>query len=107
MPACFVNETKSTSLLPSNSVSDTNRENAAQAEKVARSAQGKRSQAPRSGPSTLTDVEELIGALVSTKPGTGCYALLPHTNIALYYKVGTSTSHVSMFNDAAVLGATH
>jgi hypothetical protein len=107
MPACFVNETKSTSLLPSNSVSDTNREKAAQAEKVARSAQGKRSQAPRSGPSTLTDVEELIGALVSTKPGTGYHALLPHTNIALYYKVGTSTSHVSMFNDAAVLRATH
>jgi hypothetical protein len=106
MPACFVNETKSTSLLPSNSVIDTNREKAAQAEKVARSAQGKRFQAPRIGPATLTDVEELVGALVSTKPGTGCYALLPHTSTALYYKVGTSTSHVNMFNEAAVLGAT-
>jgi hypothetical protein len=106
MPACFLSATKHTTLLPSNIVSDTNREKAAQAEKVARSAQGKRSQAPRSGPSTLTDVEELIGALVSTKPGTGYHALLPHTSVALYYKVGTSTSYVNMLKESALLGAT-
>jgi hypothetical protein len=106
MPACFVNETKNTTLLPPKSVGDTNREKAAVAEKVAVSAQGKRSASPRSGPCTLTDVEELIGALVASKPGIGYVQLLPHTNIALYYKVGTSTSHVNMFNESAVLETT-
>jgi hypothetical protein len=106
MPACFVNETKNTTLLPPKSVSETNREKAEVAEKVAVSAQGKRSVSPRSGPCTLTDVEELIGALVASKPGSGYLPLLPHTSTALYYKVGTSTSHVNMFNESAVLGAT-
>jgi hypothetical protein len=106
MPACFVNETKNTTLLPPKSVSETNREKAEVAEKVAVSAQGKRSVSPRSGPCTLTDVEELIDALVASKPGSGYLPLLPHTSTVLYYKVGTSTSHVNMFNESAVLGAT-
>jgi hypothetical protein len=105
MPACFVNEMKNTTLLPPKSVSETNREKAEVAEKVAVSAQGKRSVSPRSGPCTLTDVEELIGALVASKAGSGYLPLLPHTSTALYYKVGTSTSHVNMFNESAVLGA--
>jgi hypothetical protein len=107
MPACFVNESKNTTLLPPKSVSETNREKAEVTERVAVFAQGKRSVSPRSGPCTLTDVEELIGALVASKPGSGYLPLLPHTSTALYYKVGTSTSHVNMFNEAAVLGATH
>lgn len=108
MPACFVNEAKTTTMLPPKSVSETNREKAEVAEKVAVSAQGKRSVSPRSGPSTLTDVEEQIGALVASKPGSGYLPLLPHTlsSVALYYKAGTSTSHVNMFNASAVLGVT-
>jgi hypothetical protein len=108
MPACFVNETKNTALLPPKSVSDTNLKKAEQAEKLAVSAQSKRSASPRSGPCTLTDVEELIGALVSatSSSGNGYLPLLPHTNIALYYKAGTSTSHVNMLKESAVLGAT-
>jgi hypothetical protein len=107
MTACFANETKNTTLLPSQSMSETNREKAAQAEKVAVSAQGRRSAARKSGPSTLIDVEELIGALVTSKPGAGYLPLLPHTNsTALYYKVGTSTSHVNVLKESTVLGAT-
>jgi hypothetical protein len=106
MPICFVDETKNTTLLPPKSVSDTNREKAEVAERIAVSAQGKHSISPRSGPCTLTDVEELIGALVTSKPGAGYLPLLPHTNTALYYKAGTSTSHVNMFKESAVLGAT-
>jgi hypothetical protein len=104
MTARFVNETNNTTLLPSQRVSETNREKAAQAEKVAVSAQGRRSAACKSGPSTLTDVEELIGALVSATPGNGYLPLLPHTTTALYYKAGTSTSHVNMLKESAVLG---
>jgi hypothetical protein len=104
MTACFVNETNNTTLLPSQSVSEANREKAAQAEKVAVSAQGRRSAARKSGPSTLTDVEELIGALVSVTPGNGYLPLLPHTTTALYYKAGTNTSHVNMLKESAVLG---
>jgi hypothetical protein len=106
MTACFANETKNTSLLPSHSVSESNREMAAQAEKVAVSAQGRRSAARRSGPCTLTDVEELIGALVTSKPGAGYLPLLPHTTTALYYKAGTSTSHFNMLKESEGLGAT-
>jgi hypothetical protein len=101
-----MNETKNTTLLPPKSVSDTNRDKAEVAGKVAVSAQGKRSISPRSGPCTLTDVEELIGALVTSKPGAGYLPLLPHITTALYYKAGTSTSHINMFNESAVLGAT-
>ena len=32
--------------------------------------------------------------------------LLQHTNIALYYKVGTSTTHINMFTESAALGVT-
>jgi hypothetical protein len=104
--ACFANATENTSLLPPKSARDANVKKANQAEKVAVSAQGKRSVARRSGPCTLTDVEELISALVASKPGDGYLPLLPHVNVALYYKVGTSGSHVSMLKESAVLGTT-
>jgi hypothetical protein len=93
MPAYFVNETKNTTLLPPKSVSDINREKATLAEKIAVSAQGRRSESPRTGPCTFTYVEELIGTLVTSKPGAGYLPLLPHTlsSVALYYKAGTST----------------
>jgi hypothetical protein len=102
-----MNETSNTTLLPGESVRNTNREKAKRAEKVAVSAQGRRSAARRSGPCTLTDVEELIGTLVSATPRDGYLPLLPHTTTALYYKVqvGTNTSHVNMFKESAVLGA--
>jgi hypothetical protein len=103
MTVCFVNETENTSLLPRKSMRDSNVAKARQAEKVAVSAQGKRSAARRSGPCTLTDVEDLIGALVTSKPSTGYLPLLPHTTTALYYKVGTNTSHVNMFKESTVL----
>jgi hypothetical protein len=99
--SCFLDETNNTSLLAPKSVSDTNREKAKVAENVAVSAQGKRSKAPRSGPCTLTDVEELIGA--NSKPGPGYLPLLPHTTTALYYKAGTSTTHVNMLKESTVL----
>jgi hypothetical protein len=102
----FISETKNTTLLPAKGLRDINLEKARQAEAVAVSAQGKRSAARRSGPCTLTEVEELIGSLVSATPGNGYLPLLPHTDVALYYKVGTSKRHVEMFNESAVLGAT-
>jgi hypothetical protein len=101
--SCFVNETKQTTLLPAKGLRDINRAKARQAEEVARSAQGKRSSAGRSGPCTLTEVEELIGSLVGATPGNGYLPLLPHTDVALYYKVGTSKRHVDMYNESAVM----
>jgi hypothetical protein len=81
---CFINETKNTTLLPAKGMRDINLGKARQAEAVAVSAQGKRSTARRSGPCTLTEVEELIGSLVSADPGAGYLPLLPHTNTALF-----------------------
>jgi hypothetical protein len=103
MTACFVNETKQTTLLPAKTLKNVNAEKARQAEEVAVSAQGKRSTARGSGPCTLTDVEELIGNLVSASPGDGYFPLLPHADTALYYKVGTSACHVNMLKESTVL----
>jgi hypothetical protein len=103
MTACFVNETKQTTLLPPKTLRDVNAEKARQAEEIAVSAQGKRSTARRSGLCTLTDVEELIGSLVSATPGEGCFPLLPHTDTALYCKVGTSACHINMLKESTVL----
>jgi hypothetical protein len=103
MTACFVNETKQTTLLPAKTLKNVNAEKARHAEEIAVSAQGKRSTARRSGPCTLTDVEELIGSLVSATPGDGYYPLLPHTDTALYYKVGTSACHINMLKESTVL----
>jgi hypothetical protein len=92
--SCFVNETKQTTLLPAEGLRNINLAKARQAEDVAKSAQGKRSSAGRNGPCTLTEVEELIGSLVCATPGNGYLPLLPQTDVALYYKVGTSKRHV-------------
>jgi hypothetical protein len=99
------NENSKTTLLPVESVRNTNLKKAELAEKVAVSAQGRRSTARRSGPCTFTDVEDLIGSLVTSKPGSGYLPLLPHTDVTLYYKAGTSTSHVNMLQESAVLGS--
>jgi hypothetical protein len=101
--SCFVNETKQTTLLPAEGLSNINLAKARQAEKVAKSAQGKRSPAGRSSPCTLTEVEELIGSLVCATPDNGYLQLLPHTDVALHYKVGTSKRHVDMYNESAVM----
>jgi hypothetical protein len=101
--SCFVNETKQTTLLPAKGLRAINLGKARQAEEVAVSAQGKRSSARRSGPCTLTEVEELIGSLVCATPGNGYLPLLPHTDVALYYRVGTSKRHVDMYNESAAM----
>jgi hypothetical protein len=106
MSARFVNDTKQTTLLPAKTLRHINMNKARQTEEVAVAAQGKRSTARRSGPCTLTDADELIGSLVSTRPGDGYLPLLPHTDAALYYKVGTSSCHVSMCNQSAVRATT-
>eukprot|EP00953_Heterococcus_sp_UTEX-ZZ885_P030850 16257-Heterococcus_DN1.PRE.7 len=98
---CFINETKNTTLLPAKGMRDINLNKARQAEAVAVSAQGKRSTARRSGPCTLTEVEELIGSLVGATPDNGYLPLLTQTDVALYYKVGTSKRHIDMYNESA------
>jgi hypothetical protein len=102
----LLNETKRTTLLPAKVLIDTTMEKARLAEDIAISAQGKRSAVRRTGPCTLTDVEELIGSLVRDTPGVGYMPLLPNTTTALYYKAGTSTSHANMLKDSTVLGTT-
>jgi hypothetical protein len=102
MTACFVNQTKQTTPLSPTTLKNVNAEKARQAEEIAVSAQGKRSTARRAGPCTLTDVEELIGSLVASTPGDGYFPLLPHTDTALYYKVGTSTYHINRLKESIV-----
>jgi hypothetical protein len=102
----FLNETAQTTLLPVKSQRNTNITKAQQAEQVAVSAQGKRSITNRRGLCTLTDVEEVIGSLVSSTPGAGYFPLLPHTKAELYYRVGTSPGHVNMLKQSAVLATT-
>jgi hypothetical protein len=80
---CFINETNMTTLLPAKGLRNINLGKARQAEEVAKSAQGKHSTACRSGPCTLTEVEELIGSLVCATPGNGYVPLLPHIDVAL------------------------
>jgi hypothetical protein len=101
--SCFVNETKQSTLLPAQSMQIINLKKARQAEAVAKSAQGKRSSVRRSGPCTLTEVEELIGSLVCATPGNGYLPLLPHTDVALYHKVSRSKRHVDMYTESAVM----
>jgi hypothetical protein len=100
----FLNETQRTTLLPFKAVQLINTDKADQAEKIALSAQGRRTTAKRRGLSTLTDLEEVTGALVSTAAADGHMPLLPHTGAALYYCVGTSTTHLNMLKESAVLG---
>jgi hypothetical protein len=103
--SCFVNETENTTLLPAKDLRVINLKKAKEAEKVAVSAQTKRSTARRCGPSTLTDVEELIGCLVSSDAGKDYLPLLPHApDATLYYKVDTSACHVNMLKQTAILG---
>jgi hypothetical protein len=101
--SCFVNQTQQTTQLPAKGLRNINLKKARQAEEVAKLAQGKRSSAARSGPCTLTEVEELIGNLVGATPGNGYLPLLPHTDVSLYYKVGASKRHVDMYNKSAVM----
>jgi hypothetical protein len=102
--SCFVNETENTTLLPAKDLRAINLKKARQAEKVAVSAQSKRSTARRCGPSTLTDVEELISSLVSSAAGDDFLPLVPHApHATLYYKVGTSACHVNMLNGSDML----
>ena len=100
----FLNETQQTTLLPSKATLLFNTDKADQAEKIALSAHGKRTTAKRRGLSTLTDLEEVIGALVSTEPADGYMPLLLHSTAALYYRVGTSAVHLSMLQQSEVLG---
>jgi hypothetical protein len=100
----FFNETDQTTLLPVKATQLINTDKADVAEKVALSAQGRRTTAKKRALSTLTDVEELIGALVSTEANDGYVPLLPHTGVSLYYRVGTSATHLSMLTESAVLG---
>jgi hypothetical protein len=104
--SCFQNETANTTLLPSKTLQYANIGKADKAEKVAVSAQGKRTTVKKRGLSTLTDIEELIGALVSTKAVDGYMLLLPHTIASLYYRVGTSATHLQMLSESVVIGAT-
>ena len=99
----YLNETKQTTLLPDKAIQLVNTSKADAAEQVALQAQGKRSSARKRGLSTLTDLEELIGALVSTEPGDGYLPVLPHSEIALYYRVGSSATHISMLKESEVL----
>jgi hypothetical protein len=104
--SCFVNETENTTLLPAKNLKAINLKKAKEAEKVAVSAQTKRSTARRCGPSTLTDVEELISSLVSSDAGKDYLPLLPHApDATLYYKVGTSACHVNMLSTTGILAA--
>ena len=92
----FLDETTQTTLLPDSATELLNKERADVAEKVALAAQGKRTTAKKRGLSTLTDLEELIGALVKTEATDGSFPLLPHTEAALYYSEGTSAAHLDM-----------
>jgi hypothetical protein len=103
--SCFLNETARTTLLPSKTVQYANINKADKAEKVALSAQGKRTTVKRRGLSTVTDIEELIGTLVSTQAADGSMRLLPHTTASLYYRMGTTATHLNMLNDSEVIGA--
>jgi hypothetical protein len=100
----FLNETNQTTLLPDKAIQLANTEKADAAEKEALNAQGKRTTAKRRGLSTLTDLEELIGALVKFEASEGHSPLLPHTEAALHYRVGTSALHLRMLEESAVLG---
>ena len=100
----YCNETDQTTLLPVKATQLVNTDKADVAEKVALSAQGRRTAVRKRALSTLTDVEELIGALVSTEANDGYVPLLPHTGVSLYYRVGTSTTHLRMLKESAVLG---
>ena len=97
------NDTDRTTLLTVKATQLINYDKADVAEKVALSAQGRRTTAKKRALSTLTDVEESIGTLVSMEANDGYVPLLPHTEVPLYYRVGTSATHLSMLEDSAVL----
>jgi hypothetical protein len=101
----FSNETNQTTLLPDKATQIANTSKADAAEQVALRAQGRRSSAIRRGLSTLTDIEVLIDALVSTEATDSSFPLLPHTEAALHFHIGTSATHLDMIEQSAVLGA--
>jgi hypothetical protein len=99
----FRNETEKTTVFPIDSsslVSSCRTSN--QREVVAKSAPGQRSTLQRSGPTSPTEIEDLIGSLVRTTPAAGYHPLLPHTK--LYYKAGTECQ-IDMLNDSNIEGS--
>jgi hypothetical protein len=62
--------------------------------------------ATRSGPRSLTALEELIHRLVRTTPADGYATLLTHANAVLYFKAGETQRLVNMFNNSRVMGST-
>jgi hypothetical protein len=100
----FLNETNQTTLLPPPGTELANKKKADAAEQIALAAQGKRTTAKRRGLSTLTDIEEIIGALVKTEATEGYFPLLPHTEAGLYHCVGASATHLDMLKESGMLG---
>ena len=102
----FLNETPQTTLLPDSATQLVNTSKADVAEQIALAAQNKRTSAKRRGLSTLTDLEELIGVLVTMEATDGSFPLLPHTEAAaLHFHVGTSAVHLDMLQQSEVLGS--
>ena len=92
--------TEKTSLYPSPTVRKANEGRAAAAEKLARAAQGKRTElGPRAGPKTLVELEELIVTLVRQGPEEGWLQLSPQSD--LRFHIGTAPEHVRGFNASA------
>jgi hypothetical protein len=104
MSSRFLNETNQTTLLPDKAIQLVSTSRADAAEQVALKAQGKRTTAKRRGLSTLSDIEEIIGALVQTEGTDGSFPLLPHTEATLHFCIGTSATHISMLQESQILG---
>lgn len=94
----FCNETQKTTLLPPLDLRSANSVKADAAEKVAVAAGTRRSAAVRTAPSTLVEVEELLGQLVRVGSADGYHALAPGSG--LFYKCGSSARHRSMLSSS-------
>jgi hypothetical protein len=103
MVCCFSNHTSQTSLLPEASLGTVNATKAAAAQKTAIAATNLRSNSKRNGPCTLNELEELIGCLVQTSAANGYKRLLPHSNVELFFKPGSSDKHINMLKESANL----
>jgi hypothetical protein len=103
MVCCFSNYTSQTSLLPEASLGTVNTTKAAAAQKTAIAATNLRSNTKRFGPCTVNDLEEVIGCLVQKSSANGYKRLLPHTDLELCFKPGSSDKHIKMLNESAHL----
>ena len=93
-------ETQKTTLYPDRITRRANEKRAKEAERLAKAAQGKRSDAgPRAAPQTFVALEELVGALVQRGERDGWLKLRPEGD--LYYCVGTTAAHVKAFDESA------